>query len=615
MEPVVKEVRRRAIWWVLSSISLPAWAVILVAGFILLPIVVLVGSPIFGSGSAAAMDEIPPNYRILYQNAVQAECPALRWEELAAVGKIESGHGANMGPSSQGALGPMQFEPSTWTTAGVDGNGDGVADIMDPEDAIPAAAKHLCESGVNPQVQIAEYHCLHPEDDDHMRRLRNALWAYNNSCDYVQSVLDVAARYEAPPPATGVGLIGGPNGIATDSSPGVLVPIPGFPGEMVDNRILPDLMYLVSMYDLRVSDCYSADSVHETGGEHPLGVGCDLVPREDTDAGWDKVDQLAAWAEPAQNSPREPFRWVGYNGDENHGRGNHLHLSWEHAPAAPFTRPAWVKVFSVSVSGSESQVYHLEVAPGSYDPASGVNNYEYVWAKFQSSTTEGNDDREIIWSPGHKYAGHKLWVLWSWKPVAGENPGRVLNFHTDPHQGGWEPDNSHGVSSLALDWGAGQPGHDEEPGLVVTLENQGPGKKHYTILPDSAVIDAMRNNRWIDITMEIDLGTGSAGGVRIWVNGRSTPVVNARVGTIWPSQTGFYLWEGIYTSSLRNEAEAGDYLPARVGTTFQEAVNDTNISLVGIQGSLYKSNNKDAYTGAQTGTRSLSDFQLPVSLG
>ena len=43
---------------------------------------------------------------------------------------------------------------------------------------------------------------------------------------------------------------------------------------------------------------------------------------------------------------RTPWRWVGYNGDANHGRGNHLHLSWNHAPARPGHSPRWVQVLT-----------------------------------------------------------------------------------------------------------------------------------------------------------------------------------------------------------------------------------------------------------------------------
>jgi hypothetical protein len=138
--------------------------------------------------------------------------------------------------------------------------------------------------------------------------------------------------------------IGGPlpSGIKVDTSPGKIVPVPGFPGETVDNRILQNLLALVAKYKLKVTDCFSRDPIHKGGGEHPLGLACDLVPG--TGGNWDLVDQLAAWAEPSQDHPIPPFRWVGYNGDENHGRGNHLHLSWDHAPAAPFTIAQWVKV-------------------------------------------------------------------------------------------------------------------------------------------------------------------------------------------------------------------------------------------------------------------------------
>jgi soluble lytic murein transglycosylase-like protein len=92
------------------------------------------------------------------------------------VGKVESDHGANMGPSTAGAMGPMQFLPSTWETSGVDGNGDGVANIMDPRDAIPAAASYLKTGGA-------------PED------WYRALFTYNHADWYVVKVLGVAEGY------------------------------------------------------------------------------------------------------------------------------------------------------------------------------------------------------------------------------------------------------------------------------------------------------------------------------------------------------------------------------------------------------------------------------------
>jgi membrane-bound lytic murein transglycosylase B len=98
------------------------------------------------------------------------------WYILAAVGKVESNHGQIMGPSSAGAMGPMQFMPSTWETSGVDGDGDGVANVMDPEDAIPAAASYLEDGGA-------------PQD------WYRALYSYNHADWYVKKVLAVAEAH------------------------------------------------------------------------------------------------------------------------------------------------------------------------------------------------------------------------------------------------------------------------------------------------------------------------------------------------------------------------------------------------------------------------------------
>ena len=115
-------------------------------------------------------------YMALYETSAATYGFGSDWYILAAVGKVESNHGQAMGPSSAGAMGPMQFMPTTWETSGVDGNGDGVANVMDPEDAIPAAASYLQDGGA-------------PQD------WYRALYSYNHADWYVKKVLAVAEAY------------------------------------------------------------------------------------------------------------------------------------------------------------------------------------------------------------------------------------------------------------------------------------------------------------------------------------------------------------------------------------------------------------------------------------
>lgn len=129
------------------------------------------------------------------------------------------------------------------------------------------------------------------------------------------------------------------NGVCLTTGGGRFVDIPGFPGERIDRRLLTDLKYLEAKYKIFVTDGLSDDPVHAAGGEHPIGLAVDLVPNTAEGGTWKDITALAKFAEPVQNQPVPPFRWVGYNGDEGHGRGNHLHLSWSHSDTTP-GRPA-----------------------------------------------------------------------------------------------------------------------------------------------------------------------------------------------------------------------------------------------------------------------------------
>jgi Transglycosylase SLT domain len=121
----------------------------------------------------------PGSYPELFKESAARYCPGLSWTVLAAIGQIESGDGSNTGPSSAGALGPMQFLPSTWQVYGISAFGNtGPPDIMDPFDAVPSAARLLCANGGSTAAG-----------------LRGAIFAYNHATWYVNEVLALAQQY------------------------------------------------------------------------------------------------------------------------------------------------------------------------------------------------------------------------------------------------------------------------------------------------------------------------------------------------------------------------------------------------------------------------------------
>jgi hypothetical protein len=121
------------------------------------------------------------------------------------------------------------------------------------------------------------------------------------------------------------------DGTCETTGGGKFVPIPGFSGERIDRRLLADLAWIEKRYPIFVTDGYSLDPVHAANGEHPLGLALDIVPNTGLGGSWADITALARWAEPRQDHPRFPFRWVGYKGDAGHGPHNHLHLSWSHS--------------------------------------------------------------------------------------------------------------------------------------------------------------------------------------------------------------------------------------------------------------------------------------------
>lgn len=146
----------------------------------------------------------------------QPEC-RLDWATLAGIGQVESGHGTIFGgeidsagnqhppivgialdgattalipDTDRGALdgdpvwdraaGPMQIIPDTWRQYAADGNGDGVTDPQQIDDAALTAARYLCAVGGDLRT-----------DDGWIA----AVAAYNDSTDYNHRVAEATSHY------------------------------------------------------------------------------------------------------------------------------------------------------------------------------------------------------------------------------------------------------------------------------------------------------------------------------------------------------------------------------------------------------------------------------------
>ncbi|MDH2414260.1 lytic transglycosylase domain-containing protein [Nocardioides sp. CER19] len=175
------------------------------------------------SGSSAS--SIPSAALAAYQraetviNKADKTC-SLPWQLLAAIGRVESNHGRANGnrlsptgiaqPGIFGkplngrastsqivdtdagqydgdtkydrAVGPMQFIPSTWSTVGVDADGDGRRNPQDINDAALAAAVYLCSGTDDLSSSAGRSH---------------AVYRYNHSSSYVATVLRVMQAYLA----------------------------------------------------------------------------------------------------------------------------------------------------------------------------------------------------------------------------------------------------------------------------------------------------------------------------------------------------------------------------------------------------------------------------------
>jgi hypothetical protein len=182
--------------------------------------------------------------------------------------------------------------------------------------------------------------------------------------------------------SAGAASMRGPGATRIVHKPGRFVPIPNdIPhqaGSRIDSRLIPNLRWLRKRFPFYVTEGYAGPlknvgtvgcpDCHVRGSDHHYGAAVDLVALDfsrSCSTRWRPITRLARWAEPRQNAPVSPFRWIGYDGDSGHGCGHHLHLSWNHADGPAFRPPAWIQVFRVTFTG---------VAPPRKPPVTGGNS-------------------------------------------------------------------------------------------------------------------------------------------------------------------------------------------------------------------------------------------------
>ncbi|WP_405529708.1 hypothetical protein OG592_17575 [Streptomyces avidinii] len=177
--------------------------------------------PPTGAGATEGASGIPATALDAYHRAelsVAAALPGckLPWQLLAGIGRVESVHASGYGLKADGytekpirgprldgngfaeirdtdkgefdadavydrAVGPMQFIPSTWATWGADGNGDSKRDPNNIYDAALGAGLYLCAGDRDLSVAA---------------KLDAAILSYNNSREYVNTVLGYMRQYQ-----------------------------------------------------------------------------------------------------------------------------------------------------------------------------------------------------------------------------------------------------------------------------------------------------------------------------------------------------------------------------------------------------------------------------------
>lgn len=106
--------------------------------------------------------------------------PALNGKGFAAVPATPSSTEWHGDPDWDHAVGPLQFIPSSWETWAADGDGDGVEDPNDLDDAALAAVDYLCADG---------------HDLTTGQGWADAVFSYNHAQSYIDAVHSAATAY------------------------------------------------------------------------------------------------------------------------------------------------------------------------------------------------------------------------------------------------------------------------------------------------------------------------------------------------------------------------------------------------------------------------------------
>jgi hypothetical protein len=262
-------------------------------------LVTSMGTSVLGNQpSQRAKGDIPPQLLPVYRAAADS-CPGLPWSVLAAIGKVESDHGRSTAPgvssgvSPAGTAGPMQLgvggrAGNVLARYAVDGTGDGIADVYNPDDAIFTAANFLCRNGAQGGAD-----------------LRRALLAYDHAGGFVDKVRKIAAGYEAhkPPPAARPA----PPPVARAAGTGT--------GTPSYQRLTPTAKRLYT----KVQQTFGVRSIggwravgSVEGSDHPHGRAIDVMVGYPGPSGRALGRRIAGWA--VTNADRLDVKYVIFNG-------------------------------------------------------------------------------------------------------------------------------------------------------------------------------------------------------------------------------------------------------------------------------------------------------------